>query len=191
MEFLRLYQNRPVLGKTLFVKDGPLLLRAQLSRLVEPIRAFLRFLHDAGQPLYLVGVEKSGELVDHIPLIRSVLTEPGDFFLPSIRYLHERIQGVPFIEPYRNRVQYGSKVVVRLSADHVVAFNVPTGEFLTDPQQPDLYGFPESMGVLAEMVSHRYENALIPLVLANSAVSMSVTPSGDILEQFARRLLRD
>jgi hypothetical protein len=141
--------------------------------------------------VYLVGVEKTGELVEHIPLIRNVLQEPGNFFLPSVRYLHERIMGVPFIEPYRNRVQYGSKVVVRLGSDHVVAFNVPTGDFLADPKPEDLYGFQESVRTLAEMVSHSYENALIPLVLANSAVSLSLNPSSDILEHFARRLLRD
>lgn len=191
LDFFRLFRGRPVLSKTLFVKDGPLLLRAQLARLVEPIRAYLAFLHEGGQPVYLVGVEKTGELVEHIPLIKPVLQEPGDFFLPSIRYLHERIQGVPFVEPYRNRVQYGSKVVVRLGPNHVVAFNVPTGEFLTAPGPTDLYGLAPAMSVLAEMVSHAYENALVPLVIANSAVSLSLSPSSDILEHFARRLLHD
>lgn len=191
-DFYRIFRDSPVLGRTLFVKDGPLLLRAQLSRLVEPIRAFLRYLHDHGRPTYLVGVEKTGALVDHIPLIRQVLLEPGDFFLPSVRYLHERIQGVPFGQAsYRNRVQYGCKIVTRLSADHVVAFNVPTGDFLIDPRPADLYGFQPSMSVLSQMVSHSFENALVPLVLANEAVSLSMTPSSDILEQFAQRLLRD
>ncbi len=189
--FFKSYRDHPVLLKrTLFLKDGPLLLRAQLSRLIEPIRAFLRYLKEKGTDIHLVGVEKTGDLVDHVPQIARVLREPGDYFLPTVRYLLERIQGVPYVESeYRNRVQYGSKVVVRLGPDHVVAFNTPTGEFLTEPQALDLYGFQESMSLLSEMVSYSYENALVPLVLANSLASISMRPSGDILEVFARRLL--
>ena len=188
---LILYSDRPaVLRRTLFVKDGPLLLRAQLSRLIEPIRAFLTHLRDNGTVFHLLGVEKSGDLVDHAPLIADVLNHPGDFFLPSVQYLHERIQGVPFVESsYRNRVQYGAKVVVRLGNHHVVALNVPSGEFLLSPQFEDLIGFEPAASVLSEMVSYSYENALIPLVLANSLASIAPRPSSDILEAFARRFL--
>ncbi len=191
MRFLMIYRDRPlVLQRTLFVKDGPLLLHAQLSRLIEPIRAFLKHLQDQGLVMHVVGIEKTGDLVEHIPLIKQVLEQPGDYFLPSVRYLHERIQGVPFVEAeYRNRVQYGAKVVVRLGSEHVVACNVPTGDFLTEPTIGDLYGFRESMALLSEMLSYSYENALIPLVLANAQASISVTPSGDILEAFARKFL--
>src|SRR6266487_1827978 len=191
MNFLKLYANRPIiLKRTLFVKDGPLLLRANLSRLIEPIRAFLKYLKDVGREIHIVGIEKTGDLVDHIPQIRRTLKEPGDYFLPTVKYLQEHIHGIPFIEDkYRNRVQYGSKVIVRLSSDHIVVFNVPTGEFLTAPMESDLYGFQQSMALLSEMLSYSYENALIPLVLANSAASISMRPSGDILETFAKRLL--
>src|SRR5262249_16027719 len=97
ISLLRQYADRPlVLRRTLFVKDGPLLLRAQLSRLVEPIRAFLRYLkEEKGRVLHIVGIEKTGELVDHVLQIRTVLNEPGDYFLPTVQYLHERIQGAP------------------------------------------------------------------------------------------------
>jgi hypothetical protein len=191
MRFLVQYRDHPTLLKrTVFVKDGPLLLRAQLSRLVEPIRAFLEHLHGQGRELHIVGVEKTGDLVDHLALLRKSLVQPGDYFLPSLRYLHERIQGVPFVAAgYRNRVQYGAKVAVRLGLHHVIAFNVPTGQFLADPQVDGLYGFTTSMSVLSEMLSHRYENALIPLVLVNQVASISLRPSIDILQSFAGRLL--
>jgi hypothetical protein len=191
MGFLRLYRDRPiVLRRTLFVKDGPLLLRANLSRLIEPIRAFLKNLNELGRSIHVVGIEKTGDLVEHIPLIANTLKEPGDYFLPTVRYLHENIQGVPFVEEtYRNRVQYGAKIVVRLGPDHIVAFNIPTGDFIVEPRAEDLYGLKESMAVLAEMRSYSFENAIIPLVLVNSAESISMNFSGDVLETFARRLV--
>jgi hypothetical protein len=100
------YRDRPViLRRTLFVKDGPLLLRAQLERLVPPIRAFFRFLRESGRAIHVVGIEKNGDLVDHVPLIQKAIPEPGDYFLPTVRYLHERIHGVPYsAATYRNRV---------------------------------------------------------------------------------------
>ena len=179
-----------IFGRTLFVKDGPLLLRAQLSRLVEPMRALLKFAFDHGHVPHLVGVEKTGDVVMHLPLIAEQLPDPGDFFLPTVRYLHERVHGMPWdATTYRNRVQYGNKVVVRLGQEHTVVLNIPTGEFLTDPTPGDLYGFEDSVAVLSEMLSASYENALVPLVVANSVVSISQSPSAEILNTFAERLL--
>lgn len=191
MRYLVKYRDRTtLLRRTVFVKDGPLLLRAHLSRLVQPIRAFLAHLHDQDRAVHVAGIEKNGDLAEHIPMLAPALRDPGDFFLPSVRYLHERIEGVPFTpEDYRNRVHYGAKVVVRLGPRHVVAFNVPTGSFLTDPELEDLYGFPTTMAALAQMLSYWYENALIPLVLANQMASISMHPSTDILQSFARHLV--
>jgi ribosomal protein L37E len=177
------------LNEILFLKDGPLLLRAQLSRLVEPIRAFISYLRDEGHHFYLAGVEKNGELVDHLEDLKKHLPEPGDFFLPSVRYLLEEIAGVEY-DParYRNRVQYGAKIAVRLGPDHVIPMDVPTGEFLTDPRPDDLIGFAEAASVLAEMTSYSHDNALIPLKLVNDYSSISERPSGDILKAFAGNL---
>ncbi len=189
--FIIRYQNTgPIaLSQILFVKDGPLLLRAQLSRLVAPIRAFITFVRDHVGPLYLTGITKNGELVDQLDAIKEQLPTPGDFFLPSVRYLMEQISGLRF-DPasYRNRVQYGAKVVVRLGPHHVVPLDIPTGDFLTDPKPEDLIGFAEMVPVLATMLSYSHDNGLIPLVLANQYSSISERPSGDILKAFAGKL---
>ena len=181
--------NKDVLSKTLFLKDGPLLLRAQLSRLVEPIRELIKRLRTEGVRVFIAGLEKNGELVDHIDDIKKHLPDSGDFFLPSVRYILEEIAGLQF-DPtkYRNRVQYGSKVVVRLGRDHVVALDIPTGDFLTDPAPDDLEGFPEIASVLADMTSYSHDNALIPIKLVNEYSSISERPSGDILKAFAGSL---
>lgn len=188
---IRQWRIRPdALGRILFLKDGPLLLRAQLSRLVEPIRAFLAHLRDQEVNFNLVGVEKNGELVDHIEDIKRHLVEAGDFFLPSVQYIIEEIAGLQY-DPgkYRNRVQYGSKVVVRLGPDHVVPLDVPTGDFLAEPTPSDLIGLRDIVRVLSEMTSYLHDNALIPIKLVNDYSSISERPSGDILQAFARELL--
>jgi hypothetical protein len=177
------------LGDILFLKDGPLLLRAQLSRLVEPIRALISRMRAEGLKFHLAGTEKNGELVDHIEDIKKHVTEPGDFFLPSVRYMLEQVAGLHF-DPtkYRNRVQYGAKVVVRLGPHHVVPLDIPTGQFLTDPEPSDLVGFEETVAVLSEMTSYSHDNALIPIKLVNDYSSIAERPSGDILKTFAGNL---
>jgi hypothetical protein len=174
------------LNEILFVKDGPLLLRAQLSRLVEPIREFISVIKKSGANLHVVGIEKNGELVEHIEEIKHHLKNEGDFFLPSVQYMIEEVAGLSFDKSkFRNRVQYGSKVVVRIGPHHVIPLDIPTGEFLMDPKESDLMGFAESMAVLAEMTSYSHDNALIPIKLVNDYSSIAQNPSGDILKAFA------
>jgi hypothetical protein len=179
-----------IMSRTLFLLDGPLILRAQLSRLVEPIRALIEHQSASGKPLYLVGVEKSGEFRYFADSYSSFLLEPGDFFLPDIQFLVEQVNGRSFnAETYRNRVNYGAKIVVRLGSHHVLPLDVPTGNFSLSPQPEELIGFEASVRCLSRLLSYRYENALIPLVLANTAASISNQPSGSILAQFVERIL--
>ncbi len=180
-----------VMKRTLFILDGPLLLRAQLSRLVEPIRDLMAHQRDSDAPLYLVGAEKSGEFRNFADSLSSALSEMGDCFVPDARFVVEEINGRSFeAQTYRNRVNYGAKVVARIGPDHVLALNVPTGEFQLRPSPEDLIGLGPILQALSRLVSYRYDNALIPVVLANTAASISNQPSGSILAQFVNRILR-
>jgi hypothetical protein len=182
--------HRLIMDRTLFLLDGTLTLRAQLSRLVEPIRALISDQHNRGAPFYLVGVEKTGEFRAFADSCAGIFLNVGDYFLPSTRYVLEQIYGRAFNEEtYRNRVNYGAKVIARVGRDHVLALNVPTGDYLLSPLPGDLIGFPEVVHALSRLVSYSYENALIPMVLANAEASISNQPSGGLLAQFVERIL--
>lgn len=190
--FLRKYfREDTVMEETLFVKDGPLLLRAALSRLVMPIRDFITHIRNEDHPLHFVGIEKTGDFANFLDEYREEIPETGDYFLPSVEFLVEEISGSNMSPGYRNRVSYGAKTGARLGQGHLVAMNVPTGQFLLDPQGEDLIGFEGSVRILSELVSHRYPNALIPLVMANSAASIARRPSGDILSTFTDQLMEN
>lgn len=187
--YVRIYYTEAyTIGQILFMKDGPLLLRAGLYRLSDSIREFIKFLIENKVPLYMIGIEKNGEIVNHLDEIKGHLTEIGDFFLPSTKYIIENIRGYIF-DPstYRNRVQYGAKVVARIGPHHVIPLDIPTGDFILEPALDNLYGFKECLSILAKITCYKYENALIPIVLANEYASISQQPSGDILLSFAAR----
>jgi hypothetical protein len=188
--FIVRFREHKVMGETLFLLDGPLTLRAQLGRLVEPIRALICDQRDKGRPLYLLGVEKGGALRAFADSFRSELPSVGDYFIPSTRFLLEEIYGRSFnAQTYRNRVNYGAKVIARVGRDHMIAMNVPTGDFVMAPVYRDLIGFTQIVQALSRLVSYAYENALIPIVLANAEASISNQPSGGILAQFVDRIL--
>jgi hypothetical protein len=186
----RLPPRSAILEKTLFILDGPLLLRANLSRLVEPIRDFLETQKQSGEPIYLVGVEKEGDLRSFTSSVADQLLEPGDFFLPSVKFVVEQISGNRF-DPshYVNRVNFGAKVAARLGRFHTVSINVPTGKFSREPQPEDLIGYRQILSTLSRVLSMSYENALIPLVLINEHASISPEASAGPLQSFVDRLL--
>jgi hypothetical protein len=189
--FVVRFRTRPlIMEQTLFLLDGPLTLRAQLARLVQPIRALITHQRAQGWPIYLVGVEKTGELRGFADSLSPLLSEGGAYFLPSTRYLLEEIYGRTFNEDtYRNRVNYGAKVIARVGRNHLLALNVPTGDHVLSPTPADLIGFPEIIRALSRLVSYSHENALIPIVLANAEASISNQPSGGLLAQFVDAIL--
>ena len=179
-----------VLGETLFVKDGPLLLRAALSRLIVPIRDFVSHLRARDRPCAWSGSRRPETSPGFMEEYRQALEEPGDYFLPSVRFVVEEISGSVMSPGYRNRVSYGAKG------------RRPHGP--RPPPRPQRAhrglrhrgrspGTCWVRGVGAQPLrigSYRYPNALIPLVLANSAASIARRPSGDILSAFADQLMR-
>src|SRR5205807_2388704 len=62
-------QNKGALARCLFVKDGPLSIRAQYSKLVNPIRRFLSLAQAQGMTVCILGQEKTGAFTDHLDLI--------------------------------------------------------------------------------------------------------------------------
>jgi hypothetical protein len=184
------YKSEDIMKRTLFLVDGPLLLRAQLSRLVEPIRDFIEQQHNKDRTLYLVGIEKNGELNDFALSYSNSIPDEGDYFIPSTKYIVENIMGASFdLSTYRNRVNYGAKVIIRLGKDHIISANIPTGKYSISPTINDLIGASIIFPALAQLISYRYPNSLIPIVLANNAASISNQPSGGILAQFVNKIL--
>lgn len=177
--------NRKVLDRTLFIKDGPLSIRAQYSKLVNPIRRFLSHARTSGTPIYMVGQEKTGAFADHLTLIRDA-APAGHMFIPGHNYIRENIQHRSTAgAPYGKDTNYGAKVFIKLTNYHSIVLNVPTGLFRADPDQTDLIGLDRSILTLSKLTSSRYEGGLVPIELANAVASLSTYPSARVLQLFA------
>ena len=174
-----------VLAKALFIKDGPLFLKGQYSKLAIPIRNFFEYAKQNSISVHVVGQEKTGAFVDHLEIIAR--NAPSiSLFAPSNEYIRKEVQHRPErSEPYGSRTNYGNKVFVKFDEYHHLVLSVPTGQY-TDTDSLDVFlGLNKILASLPPILSHRHECALVPVELANGVASLSSYPSAAILKVFA------
>lgn len=182
-------RHRELLSECLFVKDGPLSIRAQYSKLVNPIRSFLAHARDSGYPVHIIGQEKTGYFADHLEVIKDEMPV-NTLFIPSGAYIRKEIQQRPeHSTPYGKDTNYGAKVFVKLGRSHSMVLNIPTGEFKESPVLSDLIGAERIFATLPLLLSYRYEGALLPVHLANKIASLSTYPSAHVLKIFSESKL--
>lgn len=160
----------PNSGRVLLLKDGPLMLRGQSTRLVAAVRGYLRHLDSAGVRFHLAGVEREGSFVNHCAQVERRLGDAGGVFVPDNRYVLERIKhagGASAV--YGRRGLYGSKAFCRVDDRTTLVLSVPNRrhgfeEFAHDPAAADLVGLAPTLGTLKGFVSRHFPNTPLPLV---------------------------
>lgn len=177
--------KKQVLNKSFFLKDGPLTLRSQYSKLVNPIRDFLDFAKNRGVNVYIAGQEKTGAFVDHLDIIQRSAPENSYSILDN-EYIRKEVQSRPErSEPYGHRTNYGNKVYVKLNNYHYCVLSVPTGDYKNSSDISDFIGLERILSTLPTIISYKHEGALVPIELANGVASLSSYPSASILKLFA------
>ena len=187
------HRDKGLLNDTLFIKDGPLSLRGQYSKLVPRVRSFLQFARDRNRPVHIIGQEKTGTFADHLAsIVRfGAPHERGakpSFAALSHEYVRREVYRAPDLSnPYGLRTNWGEKVYLKLDPGTYMVLNVPTGHYNPDPKFPgesNLIGLGRILATIPSLVSHKFEGALFPIELANGISSMSSYPSAKILERF-------
>jgi len=186
--------DRSVISNSLFIKDGPLTLRSQYSKLVPPIRMFLAHAKSEGRPVHVIGQEKTGVFAEHLTSVVRFAPphERGakpSFAVLSHDYVRREVYRSPDLSnPYGMRTNWGEKVYLKLDPGSYLVINVPTGEYKpvgSFPSRSDLIGFDRILSTLPALSSHKFEGALFPVELANGVASMSSYPSAKVLQLFA------
>jgi hypothetical protein len=181
--------NKEHLKRCLFIKDGPLQIRAQYSKLVNPIRRFLIAAYNEGVPIAILGQEKTGYFADHLELIGRD-APANHYFIPDHKYICEQIQHRPANgAAYGKDTNYGAKVLIAYGDRYKFVLNIPIDEamtsFIVKPEVDSLLCFDRILGTLPKVLSSRFENGLMPIELANNVASLSTYPSAQVLKLFA------
>jgi NurA domain len=192
-----LWELKPAfLREILFIKDGPLAFFGQTAPLSKPMRELASFLGKQRDPsggsmpvslFNAVGLEKSGPFVEHAVQIEAKM-QPGTALLLANDYIYKYIiPGDPHgPDPYGKNTYWGGKLIYKARDNNVYVATIPTHGFTPKPRYDDFLNLSDALAVLGELRCSMYDNALIPIALANRLVSLSDFPSKRILEVFAR-----
>ena len=168
----------------LLLKDGPLMLRGQSTRLVGAIRAYLGHLDARGVKFHLAGIDREGSFVSHCAQVDLWLNAagPGAWFAPANRYILERIKhtgGAAAV--YGRRGLYGSKAFCRVDERTTLVLSIPNrrhgfDEFAHDPVQDDLVGLSPTVATLRGLVSRHFPTTPLPLVAVDRLCDLPGQP---------------
>lgn len=187
------HRDKSLVSNTLFIKDGPLTLRSQYSKMVPGIRSLLQHAKNQNRPIHVIGQEKSGTFFDHLGSIADFAAPhehgaPLSFAVLSHEYVRREVYRSPDLKnPYGMRTNWGEKLFVKFSPGTHIVLNVPTGNYIDDnkfPKSDDLIGLRRILATLPNLISRKFEGALYPVELANGIASLSNYPSAKILQRF-------
>jgi hypothetical protein len=184
-----------MLGKVLFLKDGPLAFFGQTANMHKPMRALCNFL-EKKHNLFLAGLTKSGPFVEHL---MELTIDPqkfpkGYYLIPDNKYIYNYIQpGDPLTAPPFARTSYYSCNVFYRSADggmHVVTLPSRDENVVKAPEPKDFQNIDVVLQCIGKLRCDMYDSALLPIALVNKLVSLSNHPSAVLLQKFAMGAMR-
>ena len=142
---------------------------------------------DAGRPLVcLIGLEKSGAFVEHATLVEPKLN-PGHYVLFTNEYIYKYIlPGDPTGQPYGLNTYYGSKLVYKSLRGDVFVATIPVIDSAVRYSFDNLQNAADVLAAVSDLRCSMYDQAVVPIVLANKLVSLADFPSSEILAKFVR-----
>jgi len=208
VHLLRCFERRNLLSKVnrlAFFVDGPLAvfghpawisaaIKSELQRINAKVRAA------TGSDLLIIGIEKTGEFVEHFEFVDNTST-PGEPFFPprgyqllTDAYIKQRVKLSDSDKRYGKDTYFGRKLFYKTVSGARLVATIP---FLTKEQDTldtdDVSLYPRFADVcllLDRLVSSRYPNSLVPLVTAHAHAAIPLNLGAKVLEQLAIALMR-
>jgi hypothetical protein len=183
IELLRV--NPVEFGSTILVADGPLAAIGTINILAKPMLDYLDAVGaaqvDSGHsPMLVVGVEKSGDFVDHGRLVED-LVEPGHVMRLTDEYIGAHILGKRVRRSaYGSGHMYGRRFFYRRRSDGLLlTITIPAAAGIapwsSNAISEDWSSYPTLRPIielLEELRSSRYEGAVQPLTLAHRSTAL-------------------
>lgn len=197
-----LYLNQrstEVLGKTLFITDGPLALfgvvaplHRKIHNYIQEMQNNLNSINNFPAPL-IVGVEKSDRFVEHSEIISNSLKN-GHVMPLSQKYIN-KITGRPEGHKYGVDEFYGRRFIYKTSSGNTIVFTIPPAPGIKpygEEASEDINSYPTLKTickVLDKIQTRLYPNAVIPVALAHNAASIPLGIGQSVLRAFSQEKL--
>ncbi len=194
------------LGRLCFFVDGPL---AVFGTAAWIHGAIMRYLYEINTrlarvglaPVLLIGLQKTGQVVDHLALIdRFVECNRVSLVTDEYRYRYILAGRDPAGNGFGFETYYGQDFLLKTSTGRSFVFSIqhpfaskgPQAEFNAARQNPSSF---TELGRAVRLIEHfesdLYENAVVPIALAHRHAAISLRPGSQVLDLLARRSLSD
>lgn len=177
-----------MIDRFLFVRDGPLSFGGETANMYKPMQAMINFLSKSNR-INMVGVENTGAFVDHAKQIKDKL-EPGQLLLLSNEHIYTYILPGNPNDNYASTSYYSGKVIYKSPDKRVYVLTIPVENhknYYNTPELTDLKNIHEILQSINSLKCDIYENAILPVAIANKLISLTNHPSSNILEKFAKK----
>jgi len=186
--------QRSLLNEFLFISDGPLSFSGQTANMHTLLRKLCTFLQGQ-ENLFLVGLEKSGAFVDHaqqisLPVRGEIVLNNGQYLILSNDYIYKYVTpGDSERMHYGSTSYYSGKIIFHSSDDQIFVLSVPIADkdIIKHPQISLYRNLEAIMLNVQKLKCDMYDDAIVPIALANKLVSLANHPSKVLLEKFATR----
>lgn len=203
---LELLRDNPIaLSKIAFVIDGPLALFGEPAKLHPRM---MRLFHSANQklaalqlePLLVMGLQKTGGLMDHARMIERFLPN-GVLRVVDDEYRNIYITGSDSPSAnFGNETYYGQDFLFKTERGRIFDFALPYpfqdkagsgARFSQMKVEMDRYGslIERACDLIRHFELDLYDNAIVPIALAHRHASISLTPGGKVLDLLAKAAL--
>lgn len=186
-----------------FITDGPLAVFSTSSWLTKPIEDELLRINDLqkkenGQDLIVLGIEKSGQFVNHFEAldtnregISGKLPNQSAILLND-KYIKKYIKLSDSPKPYGQDIYFGRKFLYKTNNGYRVTANLAV---FSDYQKNLTTAYPNQfprladvMSLLDQVVSSRFENSVSPLLSAHAEASIPLNLGKRIFQDIAREI---
>lgn len=199
-------QSLPALAALTFFVDGPLAVFGPAAWLHAPLQRYLNVVNDrlaelTLPPVLMIGLQKSGQVVDHVKLIDRYLL-PNRIFAIDDDYRYEYILAgrEPSANGFGSETYYGQDFIYKTRSGRFFVFAIPypfAGKqgvrlpFVQEKVQVIRYTeLARALALIEHFECDLYENAVIPTALAHRYTAISLEPGGRVLDLLTKDALK-
>ncbi len=207
IHYMRHFNQRAYLNLTrmAFFIDGPLAIFGNAAWMHRSIMIYVQEINEKlarkGQPpLLIIGLQKTGQVIDHVSLINRFLPKNRLFAIEDdYRYKYILANREPSSHGFGFETYYGQDFIYKTPSNRTFIFGLPYSFASKDmpginfPQEKVKWEHYPQLAKAVRLINHLesdlYKNAVIPIALAHRYTAISLQPGGKVLDLLTRKSL--
>lgn len=196
---------RSELSKVAFFVDGPLAVYGNPAWLHRSIMIYLhevnsKLAQNRQPPMVIIGLQKTGQIVDHARLIGRYLENDRLFAInDQYRYKYILSNQEPSKGGFGFETYYGQDFIFKTKQGRLFVFALPypypskeeaSVDFVSVKTNWEIYPtLPTAIQLIEDLQTELYQDAVIPIALAHRFTAISLRPGGRVLDLLTRKSL--